>query len=81
MEEMLDIYCANHPLYEDFTNQMQQFVSAVLQKNNIRVQSVTARVKSPASLRQKIISHNKYSQLEDITDLCGLRIITFSKKM
>ncbi|MCE5285972.1 MAG: hypothetical protein LLG02_09030 [Pelosinus sp.] len=77
MEQMLDIYHTNYPLYEDFTNQMQQFVSAILQKNNIRVQSVMARVKTAASLRQKIVSHNKYTELDDITDLCGLRIITY----
>lgn len=77
MEEMLAIYCANHSLYADFTTQMQQIVSVMLQKGGIRVQSVMARVKSPASLQQKILSRNKYSQLEDITDLCGLRIITY----
>lgn len=77
MEEIIDNYRQNHSLYEDFTQQMNQLITTVLQERNFSVHSVVSRVKSEASLQHKINNPQKnYVSLEDITDICGLRIIT-----
>jgi len=78
MESILDIYRKNHPIYNDFTNKMQELVTTLLLNQNVPIHSVVSRIKAESSLKSKIGSgRKKYSKIEDITDLCGLRVITY----
>ncbi|CUH93952.1 hypothetical protein P22_0014 [Propionispora sp. 2/2-37] len=74
--KILDLYKKNQSLYLDFTNKIQEFITALLLQSNIRVHAIVSRIKGEASLENKLRIKN-YTNLEDITDLCGLRIITY----
>lgn len=51
---------------------------ALLESAQIKVHSVSYRVKTQDSLRRKLeIKSHKYSSIRDITDLLGIRIITY----
>ncbi|CQR74923.1 GTP pyrophosphokinase YjbM [Sporomusa ovata DSM 2662] len=76
MEKILDLYRKNHSMYNDFTHEMQDLVTNFLMKKNIRIHSIVSRVKGETSLKNKIVKKN-YTKLEGITDLCGIRIITY----
>ena len=65
-------------LYDELSENVERLVSEILVENNIEVHSVRSRTKSPESLEAKISQPDAhYAELCDITDLCGLRIITF----
>jgi ppGpp synthetase/RelA/SpoT-type nucleotidyltranferase len=76
MEKTLDLYRKNHSMYNDFTHEMQDLVTNFLMEKNIRIHSIVSRIKGETSLKNKIIKKN-YTKLEGITDLCGIRIITY----
>ena len=68
MEDKLGALCAR----------TKSLIEAILQDANIRYQSVQFRVKTERKLRQKYLDPAKsYRQLDDITDLAGLRVITY----
>lgn len=78
MGKILDLYRKNYPIYNDFTNEMQEIVTTLLMRQNLRVHSVVSRTKEESSLKNKINkSFKKYTTIEEITDLCGIRIITY----
>jgi len=65
-------------LYTLFTEKIHNLVSEVLKENSIPVHSITSRVKSRLSVEYKLNKHDaSYSKLEDITDLAGVRIVTY----
>lgn len=65
-------------IYQQVTRQFQSVLSMLLQNQEVPVHSITGRAKDIRSLAGKIHKNkNKYKKLQDITDLCGLRIITY----
>jgi putative GTP pyrophosphokinase len=67
-KEVLEALCAK----------TKNLIEECLDDAQIRYQSVQARVKTRKKLRQKYIRPDKnYKRLDDITDLAGLRIITY----
>ena len=84
--EGLDLHC--QILLEDYREaiptlqQMQEVVIKMLhealERNNIIVTAVETRIKTEESLAGKLaLKGAKYTQITDITDLLGARIITF----
>ena len=67
-----------YPVYQDLTQVVENLLKGILQLKEINVHSITARVKDRASLKKKVSREDdKYTKLEDITDLAGIRIITY----
>jgi putative GTP pyrophosphokinase len=67
-EDMLAALCAKTKL----------LIEAILQDANIRYHSIQDRVKNRKKLREKYLDPTKdYRCLDDITDLAGLRVITY----
>jgi putative GTP pyrophosphokinase len=67
-EDMLAAFCAK----------TKNLIEASLQDAKIRYQSVQARVKTKRKLKEKYLDETKnYQRLDDITDLAGLRIVTY----
>lgn len=57
---------------------LRQLVEELLLENSLRTHSVTFRVKGKQSLRDKVArSEGKYQRLRDVTDVLGIRIITY----
>ncbi|MFS0934499.1 GTP pyrophosphokinase family protein [Enterococcus casseliflavus] len=81
-ERILFEYDNNLSTYTDFLVQMNNLVERLILDNNIS--SISSRIKSKNSLKNKIDnkqkkmnkSSYKYNRLNDITDVCGLRICT-----
>jgi putative GTP pyrophosphokinase len=67
-EQVLGAFCAK----------TKDLIEACLQDANIRYHSVQSRVKTRKKLKEKYLdSSKKYRRLADITDLAGLRVITY----
>lgn len=64
--------------YEAFGISLRHLVSSVLKAESISIHSITYRSKDPDHLREKLLRPGKsYRELTDVTDLLGLRIITY----
>jgi len=71
-------YDQKQELLFDFTQKMEVLVRELLYAYNISVHSVTSRLKKRDSLEEKIIEHKlDYSELCEITDISGVRVITY----
>lgn len=78
LKHLIDEYQKIYPFYQELTVQVQALLTSLLNHQSIHIHSVTGRTKSKASLENKLIKANhKYHALSDITDLCGIRIITY----
>jgi putative GTP pyrophosphokinase len=77
-DNILDQYDRSLELYGDFTRKVEDLVKDMLHEAGVRAHTVTSRVKMRESLREKIARPDKnYSELGDVTDIAGVRIITY----
>ncbi len=78
LEAILAEFGRRESTLSSFCARTKGLIEASLQDANIRYQSVQARVKTKAKLEKKYLDPTKnYTQLDDITDLAGLRVITY----
>jgi len=65
-------------LYSTFTGKIEKLIKELIKENGLRVHSVTSRPKSKESLQAKLTrSEEKFSKLNDVPDISGIRIITY----
>ena len=77
-EGLLSEFRRLQSLYQDFTDSVQVLIGQLLSENKIRLHSISARVKDESSLKNKLaVAEAKYSSLKQVTDLAGVRIITY----
>jgi len=75
---ILEEYDQQSELYKTFTEKVEQLVSELLNQKNSKLLSVTSRRKDKGSLEKKLEREKeKYSKLSDLTDISGVRIITY----
>jgi ppGpp synthetase/RelA/SpoT-type nucleotidyltranferase len=81
-QEWGDIYQEKLPFYEGFANKLQELVMELVHKQDIEVAHIEARTKSVESFVEKIGREGKdYSNpLNEITDLAGIRVITYYRE-
>lgn len=78
MATLLDEFDSMNGVNEDFCKELEALVMRIIQANCIAVHSITSRKKSRESLIKKINKKvNEYRGLSDITDVVGIRIITY----
>jgi len=64
--------------YEDYKFKAEILIRELLIQNQINFHKIESRVKDPIKLDEKIIRKNeKYESLDDITDIVGIRVITY----
>src|SRR5260370_41868176 len=63
--------------YEAFTLKLRELVSEILNAHKVAVHSITGRTKTRESFGAKVRTDPKYKSLADVTDICGIRIITY----
>lgn len=79
----VDECCAHYdrvrPDYLRFTTKIESLLSDILQARDIGYHLIESRTKEAASFREKIVRASKSytNPLEELTDLTGLRIITY----
>jgi len=77
-EAILDEYREHLPQFEQVKDQVLGQLKAVFDEAGLIVASIEGRVKSEDSLAGKLeLKGAKYASLADITDIVGLRVITF----
>lgn len=77
-DSILSEFDTSKKKYEQFKNATCQLITDLLTAKDIKVHNISTRVKDRNSLEKKIKSkQNKYSNIAEITDIVGLRIITF----
>lgn len=77
-EGILAAYRETHERFVGFGESTRLLIENLLRRNGLRIHSVGSRIKSEDSLRKKTASHDPpYQSLGEITDICGIRIITF----
>lgn len=77
-QRLLDEYSNLRAQYADFARSLAGLVENLLDHRQVQIHSVSYRVKDPSSLAEKLRRPDKsYSELSEITDLAGVRIITY----
>lgn len=77
-EALLEQYREQLPLLEQLSKEVYNQLRQVLHEQAVELSGIECRVKTESSLAGKLERKgDKYASLEDITDLVGLRIITF----
>lgn len=76
-------YTSQRPVYEAFTENAYELLRKLIEGAGIEFASIEKRTKSIESLKGKVERGDKlgkYTSLQDITDLSGIRIIAFLKE-
>ena len=77
-QELLDQYCKLRPAYERIEQIAMNAIGQILKEQGFTVNSIEHRIKTEKSLRGKLVlKGGKYKSITDITDIFGVRIITF----
>lgn len=75
---ILDDYHRDHDALVGNAHKVEQLIAELLDAHQMRVHSVTTRVKTAQSLDDKISREpGRYDDLRQVTDVCGARIITY----
>ncbi|NMD72435.1 hypothetical protein HHO41_19375 [Bacillus sp. DNRA2] len=75
---IIDEYKVSKELYKDFCTKIEGLIKDILKQKNLNYHSIESRVKEENSLDLKVKNSNgKYTCLGEITDVTGLRIITY----
>lgn len=76
--KILNEFIENTKLFEDFKAKLESILSELLKAESINPHQITCRVKDSDKLKRKIERKgDKYTCLNDITDIVGLRIIAY----
>lgn len=75
-KEIVEEYSVSRGSYEDCLNYVENTVKNIIKSQSINVHEIIGRVKTEESLSGKV-KRKDYSNLAEITDLCGIRIITY----
>lgn len=76
MKEMKDWFKSSRPLYEMFSKKIEEILLDIFANENIEYHQVTSRTKSIESFNKKL-EIKKYKEHSQLTDLTGIRIITY----
>src|SRR5271170_7640136 len=75
---IIDDYDSAAVRYEAFTNKLEALITDLIKIDGVKVHAISSRLKSRSSLESNISNNvDKYTALTEITDLSGVRIITY----
>ena len=75
---ILEQFTQNQSDYNEFCEKLTNLIQSILTSEEIKPHQITKRVKGFDSLKRKVENkQGKYSTLSDITDIIGIRIITY----
>lgn len=77
-EEILSAYHEKLPILQRLAQKTYDQLSEVLRAQGVEINSIERRVKTEKSLSGKLeIKGGKYNTINDVTDLVGIRVITY----
>ncbi len=77
-EMLLNEYREQLPVYQKMMEVVKERLSKCLDENHLRIAGLESRIKAEDSLTNKLeLKGYKYKTINDITDIIGLRVITF----
>ena len=76
-KEILSEFTQKEKTLKDMGVSINALLNNLMKKNKIDTHSISHRIKDSISLERKIKKKNKYNSLSEITDVLGVRIITF----
>jgi len=77
-EEILTAYHEKLPILQRLAQKTYDQLNEVLRAQGVEINSIERRVKTEKSLRGKLeIKGEKYNTINDVTDLVGIRVITY----
>lgn len=77
-DSLLIAYDASHTRFSSFTQKIGVLIKAILNAKAVKTHVITARMKDRESFQKKISKPGKtYNTLNDVKDICGVRIITY----
>ena len=77
-QAILEEYRAHHQEFEEKTEKIRLMLKGVFEKAGLLVATIESRVKTEKSLAGKLeLKGAKYASLRDITDIIGMRVVTF----
>ena len=77
LEEILQEYTDQKDLYANCEVKIKALTFDLLKSNSILVHNIDSRLKTTESLKGKLLKKSKYKNLSEITDIIGVRIITY----
>lgn len=80
VEARISKYSDTRILYDEFAEQILNILKTIISKEypDIKIAAYSKRTKEIESLRKKL-RKDKYNEHSEITDLAGVRIITYSR--
>lgn len=77
-KEIMNQYQQTYKIYQNFAAEVEHQLKRILSEENISYNAITYRLKDEESISGKIDrKSDKYSCLEDLTDIAGVRVITY----
>lgn len=77
-KQLVNLYRQNRELYLNLENLVYEKLDELISERRFFILEIAHRTKEVSSFEEKISKKlGKYKSLEDITDLCGFRIITY----
>lgn len=77
-EAIMDEYRSQLPRFEEVRKTVHRTIKQTLDDAGLLVAAIESRVKTESSLEGKLeLKGSKYQSLKDLTDILGLRVITF----
>ncbi|KAF2336122.1 GTP pyrophosphokinase [Flavobacterium nitrogenifigens] len=78
MHKLTQQYKSAIKKYEDYKRKAENLILELLIQNNLNYHKIESRIKDISKLDEKIYRKDeKYSSLDEITDLVGVRVITY----
>lgn len=75
-EKILKEYDAQLRTLNNLSHSVKSLIDTLLTSENINAHTVSSRVKEKESLSKKIDKKDKYIELNEVTDIVGIRIVT-----
>ena len=75
---IIDDYSRYFSVYRELQTFASDYLESLLKHENLKVHSLTSRLKAPESLKAKVARPDKtYRKIHEIKDLCALRVVTY----
>lgn len=83
LQQIEDRFRERRPVYESFTSNLTRLLETLFEVGSAEYIQIEGRTKTHESLSGKLSRQDKagkYRHLEDITDLCGVRVVTYYER-